>query len=64
MKKRNPEACCETCPYWDSEDLLNGNGVCSRRAPLPGKKFGESALWPFTTENDWCGEHPDFFLEE
>jgi len=54
MKHRNPEATCATCPYWKR---YSGNrvppGGCRR---MPAIEYQPPEYW--------CGEHPDFFLEE
>lgn len=37
--KRNPEAICETCPFWEArpkiEEFGDDFGVCRRHAPTP-----------------------------
>lgn len=51
---RNPEATCSTCPY-----LFLGK-YCHRMAELAlicGKEVGDP-------EKFWCGEHPDFFINQ
>lgn len=55
-KQRNPEATCATCPHWKRvEDAGHEElGVCHRLPNISGH----------THETWWCGEHPDFFLEE
>lgn len=57
---------CETCEYFQNEDM-----TCHRRAPLARSSFrheepdnsnGPSvvALFPLTLPDGWCGEHSDF----
>ena len=67
-KQRNPDAVCGSCPYWAriTSARVRGNtrkppwgGVCKRVAPV--RMNLES--WPRLTEDNWCGEHPDFFSE-
>ncbi len=70
---RNPDATCETCPYW-----YNILKVCRKNAPKPwggrnksvdrmSKGYpvvidaGDSLIEPSRKATDWCGEHPDFF---
>lgn len=48
---------CRTCPYWDKN--INQEG--SRDSVQTGAcKVKSLALNPRKTEDDWCGEHPDF----
>lgn len=67
MKQRNPKATCETCPYWSTERPVRSMakfdasimGIddedigCCRRGVYTPRKFSF----------DWCGEHPDFFVD-
>lgn len=57
---------CKTCPYWQLWDPEINE--CHRHAPIAyygtpqeadarERKF---AIYPFTADNDWCGDHPDF----
>lgn len=54
-------ATCETCRWWQPEDLPGRTtGMCRRLPPqLPGidPRNGADAWWPETDGNDWCGEH-------
>ena len=60
MKQRNPEATCGTCPYWEPpQGATRYLGHCLRVAPGKGR-WDEHEMY----ETGWCGEHPDFFLEE
>ena len=58
--KRNPEATCATCPYFDTyyENGMAGvqieRGQC-RITHIPDNK---------NSKDFWCGEHPDFELKE
>jgi len=59
---------CGHCRFW--EPIRNCEGTCRRRAPqLVSQLFmqrldpeaeeyrpDESAVWPHTSQNDWCGE--------
>lgn len=53
MKKRNHNATCGTCPYWDS-------GLCRCDTPKPELQH----YWPQVPADDWCGQHPDFWEVE
>lgn len=57
MRTRNPEACCGNCPYWD--DDTDGPVLywhyCRKSCP-PHKGA--------TQAEDFCGEHPEFWMEE
>lgn len=55
-KEHNPEATCETCPYFkrtgtENEDPYRAIGDC-RRFPHWDDAYGG---------DQWCGEHPNFF---
>lgn len=57
---RNPEAVCGTCPYQSLFTLEFGTWrVCKRHAPIAG----DGDPFPWTDDDQWCGEHPDFFKE-
>lgn len=52
---------CETCRFWDSStQRVNAQpdttGACRRQAPLADFRTAE-AFWPFSADDDWCGEH-------
>lgn len=72
-KQRNLDACCGNCPYWDDlsddDNFSIGNGFCRRKCPsffdrdaIP-ERSAYSYDWPVTDTSDYCGEHPDFFIE-
>lgn len=57
---------CETCAYWHIYEDQKILGNCKRNAPKPVEwpegldGGGYGTCWPETTDDDWCGEHPDF----
>ena len=58
--KRNEDAICSTCPYWDELDHMDG-GICKR---YPGQRIvSDDFEWivnqPKKEAYDWCGKHPD-----
>lgn len=75
MKQRNPKARCGNCVYGSFS-----GGTCRKNAPnttahiaavhiAAAQVFGmtekaEYNLWPIVKQDDWCGEHPKFFLPE
>ena len=56
MKTRNPNANCGNCPYW--KHIKDGIGHCR---PKPASECGS---WQETDVGEWCGRHPNFWLEE
>lgn len=79
MKKRNPDAKCGDCPYWDDNGMeLDAQGMQTGRCLRfpPAHKEYESlfdedcfveasfGFGSFTAQDAICGEHPDFFMEE
>lgn len=55
---------CPSCMYWDNTDSQEAPiGRCRRYAPRPTSiifaqdEEGDSAVWPYTEETEWCGEH-------
>lgn len=62
--QRNPEARCETCPYFDKAYVLpDADGWCRRKSPQP--VWAEDMtlyLFPKMDRGAWCGDHPDFPL--
>lgn len=61
MKKRNPKAVCSTCPYfWRSE---NGQWQDCRRH-CPTNQDLPELDYPQVSGTSWCGEHPNFWMEE
>jgi hypothetical protein len=78
MKTRNKEANCGNCPYWDpiefdEREHVFPTGEC-RRFPPECLLVDEAAdccelnplSWtgPRQWDSFFCGEHPDFFVEE
>lgn len=58
-------ATCETCVFWHpdqapSKDKRGGPwGECRRNAPrlrMPRMSEETEAVWPPTSQTDWCGE--------
>ncbi len=63
--ERNDKATCWTCPFWaGSSNILAAE--CRRSHPEElAVDEGHGTTWTSTHPiNDWCGQHPDFFLEE
>jgi hypothetical protein len=65
--KRNEQATCGNCPYWSKYvDKLHPGGKL-----YDGKLFGncQRTMGVILSEdsgtfnNDWCGDHPDFWEE-
>lgn len=71
--KRNTEATCATCPYWDrlteklgTWDNWSEQGTCQRKAPVAVPNFNDEedeyfyvAFFPLMYKDGWCGEHPE-----
>jgi hypothetical protein len=62
-------AVCETCPFWAQYPDPDGAivlGDCRRRAPTmmavrpedPRDTADFHSLFPYTSSDEWCGEHP------
>jgi hypothetical protein len=61
---------CSTCPFWAKYPDRPGDtfdmGDCRRHAPTmiavraedPRDPADFSSLFPYTTADEWCGEHP------
>jgi hypothetical protein len=70
MKERNPEATCETCPYFYGRyhSLENGIlGSCVRFPPSGEQTLINMLVGVYIlvqSEATACGEHPDFFAED
>ena len=65
MKHRNFAANCGNCPYWLRQS--HGVGDC-RPSPAPISDTvdgipGRIGDWRQTRPDQWCGQHPDFWLE-
>jgi hypothetical protein len=58
MKKRNLKAKCGNCFFCEKLPYTEYRGRCHRFLVSGGGKFTE------VSSEDWCGEHPDFFIEE
>lgn len=60
-KRRNDDATCRTCPYWEptTEQIA---GKCRRLAPRSesGQCEDVAIMYP----DEWCGEHPNFWRKE
>jgi hypothetical protein len=64
--KSKKKIVCSTCPYWAcvtfSQHGETRQGECRCESPkannLRGKRY-----WPITSEYEWCGRHPFFFIE-
>lgn len=53
--KRNPEALCATCPYFEADRC--------KRSPPPVDRLRHGmgvTDYPAVGGLDWCGAHPDF----
>lgn len=62
--ERNPEAVCGTCPFWSGTmSILSAKCRYSHPEELA---ISEESMndWTDTNHEWWCGEHPDFVLEE
>jgi len=50
---------CKTCRFWfdpHDHDGERNRGMCRRMPPVECNANGDG-MWPFTIEDDWCGEH-------
>jgi hypothetical protein len=53
---------CDTCKFWDQENVVTSAGLCRRYGPRPAerppleKPEVMDVGWPMTTGEDWCGE--------
>ena len=54
---------CSGCSYWLPDDNQTHPsepavvGYCRRHAPQPlTDRVKQGALWPFTQDDDWCGD--------
>ena len=55
---------CTSCSFWDQADRDVPIGRCRRYAPRPHlevltqlEDYTDGAVWPYTEETEWCGEH-------
>jgi len=46
---------CSNCEFSEMHASNDALFYCRRRAPSIVR--GENALWPVTSEEDWCGEY-------
>lgn len=61
-KKRNTNAICDTCPYFYTRIDSRLSGECRIRSDaLAGKSDNPASYRQY---DSWCGEHPDFFLDD
>ena len=65
MQIRNKDATCGTCPYWDYRGVPDTH-LDTREARCSINAIIRNADLPRSGRNyhDWCGEHPDFEVEE
>jgi len=59
-RARNPEATCETCPYY----WVSGNNQFRECRKKSAAITTVQSSFPQVSEYNWCGEHPDFWKEE
>lgn len=61
-RQRNEQATCGTCAYWrrytEGEELPRREEIYDGYCRVDAIKSGPSK------EDYWCGEHPEFWLEE
>lgn len=56
---------CETCRFWDNSVQARSaaepdlTGACRKRAPSAVDDRTGMAMFPITTDEDWCAEHED-----
>jgi hypothetical protein len=55
--KRNVNATCGTCPYWDR----NIEGLIGLHSPGYCRINNTPML---TLQGHWCGQHPEFWLPD
>ena len=46
---------CSDCRWWDMADGAFNIGRCRKGLPTFPDNPYESAIWPITRSNDWCG---------
>ncbi len=60
LVRRNPRNRCENCLFWDNSAISSHSeeetGQCRRSPPGFDSRTG-LAVWPFSEDRDWCGEH-------
>lgn len=68
-RTRNPEAVCGKCPYWEAEEcrrtppIRQEHGVLRElNHPYPNVTY--KSKYPRTASDQWCGEHPSFWLTD
>ena len=60
-------ATCNTCPYFKPSPATHsfGAGECRIRSNMAFIDLdGNLDRWPQRSEKQWCGEHPDFVINE
>ena len=68
--KRNPEATCGSekfpCPYYSGnrDSRIADCRKHARYIEVQGDMTTDTYAFPSVRAEHWCGEHPDFFLEE
>lgn len=76
--KRNNKAICATCPFWSEPKREAAFGLCRQHAPrglawnlsVNGDDTelenteGTSNDFAPTQRNDWCANHPEFWVKD
>lgn len=57
--KRNPDATCGNCPYLD-----NAGGKWMHNNIESGYCAKDNDKRYIKGKSDWCGQHPEFWMEE
>jgi hypothetical protein len=61
------DATCKTCPFWECSDADRKDASerrCRVRSPAArsvahrAEAQAHDAVWPWTKDDEWCGEHP------
>lgn len=60
MKQRNPNATCGNCPYWYALNVEIGE--CRQDNAKVIDQDDGSLVFPLALEDEWCGQHPEFWL--
>lgn len=48
---------CEFCRYFEPISLMESDGDCKARPPVPATHVDDYARWPRVHYQDWCGAH-------